>query len=83
MSKSDLLGKVVHYYDRIGVAVVKLVKAVKTGDAVKFVHGDKEFSQTIESMQFEHQPIEGGKKGQEIAVKVDQEVKSGTEMYGA
>ena len=83
MSKSVLLGQVIHYYDRIGVAVVKLAKSVKTEDAVKFVHGDKEFGQSISSMQLEHEPIKSGKKGQEVAIKVDKEVKSGTKMYSA
>lgn len=80
MSKKILLGKVIHYYDKIGVAVVKLSKAVKAGDSVKFVHGDKEFEQSIASMQLEHEQVKAGKKGQEVAIKVDQEVKSGTEV---
>lgn len=80
MSKSVLLGKVIHYYDKIGVAVIKLSKAIKTGDSVKFTHGDKEFEQTIESMQLEHEAVKAGKKGEEVAMKVDQEVKRGTEV---
>ena len=81
MSKNVLLGTVIHYYDKIGVAVVKLVKPVKTGDSVKFVHGDKEFAQTIASMQFEHEQVEAGKKDKEVAIKVDQEVKHGTKVF--
>lgn len=80
MAKSVLLGKVIHYYDKIGVAVVKLSKPIKTGDGVKFVHGDKEFEQTIESMQLEHEPIKAGKKDEEVAMKVDQVVKTGTQV---
>lgn len=83
LSKSVLLGKVIHYYDKIGVAVVKLSKAIKTGDNVKFVHGDKEFEQSVLSMQLEHEAIKAGKKGEEVAMKVDQEVKSGTEIFNA
>lgn len=83
MTDKDLIGKVIHYYDKIGVAVVKLEKTLKTGDKVKFVHGENDFEQTVESMQFEHKPIEGGKKGQEVAVKVDKETKSGTLVYSA
>ena len=81
MSKSILLGKVIHYYDKIGVAVVKLSKAIKTGDSVKFVHGDKEFEQTIESLQLEHETVKAGKKDEEVAMKVDQEVKRGTQIF--
>lgn len=79
--KNDLVGKVIHYYDKIGVAVIKLEKSLKVGDSVKFVHGENEFTQSIESMQLEHAQVESGKKGQEVAVKVDRQTKSGTQVY--
>ena len=81
MADKDVLGKVIHYYDKIGVAVIKLSKPLKVGDSVKFVHGENEFTQSIESMQLEHVQVERGKKGQEVAVKVDKETKSGTQVY--
>jgi len=34
------IGKVVHYYDKAMVAVVKLLKGVKAGDPLKFVKGE-------------------------------------------
>lgn len=77
----DLLGKVVHYYDKIGVAVIKLKKPLKVGDVVKFMKGDNEFRQAIESMQLEHKGVSKGKAGEEVAVKVDQEAKKGTLVY--
>lgn len=79
--KNDLVGKAIHYYDKIGVAVIKLEKPLKVGDSVRFVHGENEFTQSIESMQLEHVQVKSGKKGQEIAVKVDKETKSGTQVY--
>jgi hypothetical protein len=79
--KKDLAGKVIHFYDKILVAVIKLEKALKVGDKVKFMHGEKEFEQTIESMQLEHVQVQAGKKGQEIAVKVDKKTSSGTLVY--
>lgn len=81
MSKSVLLGKVIHYYDKIGVAVIRLGKGIKTGDSVKFVHGEKEFEQSISSMQLEHEQVKIGKKGEEVAVKVDQAVKTGVKVF--
>jgi len=77
----DLVGKVIHFYDKIGVAVIKLGKALKVGDEVKFVHGENTFEQSVESMQLEHEQVKGGKKGQEVAIKVDKETKSGTLVY--
>jgi len=81
MASKDLVGKVIHYYDKIGVAVVRLGKALKIGDKVKFVHGENEFEQVVKSMQLEHEQVQAGKKGQEVAIKVDKETKSGTLMH--
>jgi translation initiation factor IF-2 len=77
----DLVGKVIHFYDKISVAVIKLDKALRIGDKVKFVHGENSFEQTIESMQLEHVQVQEAKKGHEVAVKVNKEAKSGTLIY--
>jgi len=81
MDKKDLVGKVIHYYDKIGVAVIKLQKSLKVGDKVKFEKKDKPFEQIIESMQLEHEQVASGKKGEEIAVKVNQVAKDGVGVY--
>lgn len=81
MDKKDLVGKVIHYYDKIGVVVIKLQKSLKVGDKVKFEKGDASFEQVIESMQLEHEQVTSGKKGEEIAVKVDKLAKNGVSVY--
>lgn len=77
------LGKVIHYYDKIGVAIVRLMGKVKVGDKVKFVKGDGVFEQTVESIQVEHESLQEGKKGDEIGIKVDKSAKEGTLIYPA
>ena len=81
MAAKKTVGKVIHYYDKIGVAIIKLEGALKTGAVVKFVKGDDEFEQTIGSMQIEKAAIESGKKGDVIGLKVDKELKEGAEVY--
>ena len=78
MAAKKTVGKVIHYYDKIGVAIIKLGGALKTGDVVKFVKGDDEFEQTIGSMQIEKAAIDSGKKGDVIGVKTDSPTKEGT-----
>ncbi|MBI2195437.1 MAG: hypothetical protein HYU48_00100 [Candidatus Levybacteria bacterium] len=75
---NDSIGKVVHYYDKLGVAVVKLDKKLAAGDRVRFEHGQNSFEQTIESMQLDHKPINEGNPGDEVAVKVDKKANEGT-----
>lgn len=81
MAREVLVGKVIHYYDKIGVAVIELKKTLKVGEKVKFVHADTSFEQGVESMQLEHVQISEAKKGQEAAIKVDKKVSSGTLVY--
>ncbi|MBI4037185.1 hypothetical protein HY385_02070 [Candidatus Daviesbacteria bacterium] len=76
------MGKVTHYFDKIGVAIIDLDKGkLKVGQEIKFQHGDKEFSQKIDSIQIEHKDVEEVKAGDSFGVKVDQPTKPGTLVY--
>ena len=77
------IGKVSHYYDKIGVAIIELAAPLKVGDKVKFVKGDTETEQTIDSMQIERATVESAKKGAIIGIKVDEPLKEGTMVYVA
>ncbi len=73
-----LIGKVVHYYDRIGVAIVDLKSPLVVGEMVVFKKGEMEMTQQVGSMQINHTPVSKGKKGDVIGVKVDKETPVGT-----
>lgn len=76
------LGKVAHYYDKIGVAVVDLNKKLAVGDRIKFVKGGVNlFEQEVISMEFDHKKVDSAKKGESVGMKVDQPVKKGVEVY--
>ena len=76
------MGEITHYYDKIGVAVVKLAGGdLKVGDKVKLVNSaGEEFEQEIKSMQIEHVEIEIAKKGDEFGLKVDTAVKAKSDV---
>ena len=75
------VGKVTHYYDKIGVAVIDLTAGLKKGDKIKITKDDEEFEQEVESMQVEHKEVASAKKGDSIGLKIDQEVKRKAEVY--
>lgn len=76
------IGKVVHYYDKLGVAIVDLDKGnLKVGQKLKFQKGDTEFTQEISSLQVDHQDVEEVKKGDSFGLKVTQVTKPGTLVY--
>lgn len=75
------IGKVVHWYDKLGVAVLNLKSALKVGDTIKVKRGDEEFEETIESMQVNHKSVSSVKKGDEVAIKLSQRAKEGAEIF--
>jgi len=76
------IGKVTHYYDKIGVVIVELAGNLKLGDSVTFKKGDDELlTQTVESMQIEKAGVDKAGKGDTIGLKVDEAVKEGAEVY--
>lgn len=76
------IGKVTHYYDKIGVAVVKLKQGdLKKGDTIKLVDKNgQEFTQEVASMQIAHADIDIAKAGDEFGLKVDAEVKGNSDV---
>ena len=77
------VGKVIHYFPKVGVAILKLTGAVKVGDTLIFEHGSEMFEQPVSSMQMNHAPVQDGKAGDEIAVKIDQPAKDGWLVFKA
>ena len=71
------IGKIIHYYDKIGVAIVRLSGPLKVGDKIKVEGNKNEFEQTIDSIQMDHKEISAGETGQEVGIKVSQKTNEG------
>jgi putative protease len=68
------IGKVTHFFDRISVAVLALTEKLQVGDAIHFLGHSTDFKQEVNSLQLEHQNVNEGKPGQDVALKVSQKV---------
>lgn len=80
------VGKITHYYDKIGVAVVEVTSPIKVGDniRIKAPEGsprEMDFTQVVDSMQIEHKQVQKADKGDAIGMKVDQPVKDGDQVF--
>ena len=75
---AGMVGKVVHYYDRIGVAIVELTGTVMVGDILIFRRGQREFIQPVSSMQINHAMVDRAGKGKVVGIKVIQVADPGT-----
>ena len=74
MAEEKEVGKVTHFYDKISVGVVKLSGSLKTGENIHIQGAHDDFDQVVESMQLDHKDVKSAKKGEIIAIKVDQPV---------
>lgn len=79
--KEKLIGRVIHYYDKLKVAVLKLDSLLKVGDEIRIEGGDVDFTQTVESMQFDHKDIKKAKAKEEVGIKVAQKVRDGYRVF--
>jgi len=75
------IGIITHFYGNINVAVLKLEGTLKVGDEIHIVGHGADFTQTVGSMQVEHEQIKKAKKGDDVGMKVDEKVKPGTEVF--
>ncbi len=76
------VGHVIHYYDKIGVAIIELDSTISVGDSVKFSKdGQDLFNQPVEIIQLEHEKIESASQGEIIGLKTKEPVKEGTDVY--
>lgn len=75
------VGKVIHYFGKAGVAVVRLTGKLAEGDMIKVAKGDDDFAMKIASMQVDHEPVKSANMGDEVAIKVDSPAKEGAVVF--
>lgn len=77
------LGKVIHYYDHLGVAVIKLAKgaALKKDDKIQFKGNNTDFTQKVGSLQVDHKDVDSVKAGEDFGLKVDKPVHEGNTVH--
>lgn len=80
--KQKEIGKVTHFFSNINVAVIKLTKdPLKAGSTIHIKGHSTDLRQRVDSMQIEHEKITEAKKGQEIGLKVKQEIREHDIVY--
>lgn len=74
-------GEITHFYDHLGVGIIKLKKPLKVGDTVQIKGHTTDISQKVESLELDHKSVESAKAGDEVGVKVSDKVREGDEVY--
>jgi len=79
--KKHFIGKVTHYFDKSGVAAVKLVSELKVGDKIVIIGSTTGIVHSkIESLEIKNSKVEKAKKGDEVGIKVSK-VRKNDEVY--
>lgn len=75
------IGKVTHYYGKIGVAIIELSDGLKVGDRIKIQSKHGEFEQAVESMEVDHKSAPEAKRGEVVGLKVSEKASEGAKVY--
>jgi len=76
-----LVGKISHYFSKIGVGVIELSDELKIGDRISIEGATTNVQQTVRTMQIEHAEVQSAGSGDAIGMKVDQRVREGDLVY--
>ena len=76
-----VIGRVTHYFPKVGVAVVILDDHLASGESIHIRGPHDDFHQTVSSMEVDHQRITEAGKGQDIGIRVIQRVHEGDLVY--
>ena len=79
--EKKLVGKISHYFTKIGVGVVELSDELKVGDRISIEGATTNLQQTVNTMEIEHESVQSASAGQSIGLKVEQRVREGDVVY--
>ncbi len=75
------IGVITHYFGHISVGIIELSAPLKVGDTIRIKGAHDDFTQSIDSMQIEHDSVESAEKGDAVGIKVIQKVHPNDEVY--
>ena len=75
------VGKVVHYYKKLGVALLLLEDTLRVGERIAIVGSTTELEQVVESMQLEHEEILSASPGDLVGLEVVDRVRARDTVY--
>ncbi len=81
MAEKKLIGRITHYFDKIGVAVIELSDTLKVGESISIEGATTNFQQKVDSMQVEHKNIEEAKAGDQVGMKVTDRVREHDQVF--
>lgn len=77
----ELVGNVEHFYDRLGVAAIKLSATLKVGDIIEIGNDEEAVRQRISSMQINRKDVNEASAGDSVGIMLKWKVGAGSDVY--
>lgn len=78
------IGQITHYYSHLAVGIIDLTDDdLKVGDTIHIKGKHTDFTQTVDSMQMEHQAVTQAPKGKVVGIKVKAKVRENDRVLRA
>jgi translation initiation factor IF-2 len=76
------LGKVTHYFSKIGVAAIEITQdTLAVGDTIRIKGHTSDFTQKVDSLQIDGQPVDEATVGQAVGIKVAEHAREHDTVY--
>lgn len=77
-----LIGRITHYFSNLSVGIIELTDGeLQVGDTIHIKGKHPDFTQTLDSMQIEHQNVTQAKKGKVVGIKVQEKVRENAQVF--
>lgn len=74
------IGRVTHYFGRLGVAAMSLREPLRVGDRIHVMGHTTDETMTVDHMQIDHRDVDAAKPGDDVAVHVNAKVREHDEV---
>lgn len=75
------IGRVDHFFDKVGVAAIVLTGTLRVGDTVEIENGAETVRQKVESMQIDRRDVSEASAGDSVGIKVPTRIGRGSIVY--
>ena len=83
-AEEKLVGRIIHYYSHLGVGIIELTGGeLKVGDIIHVKGKHTDFTQSVDSIQIEHQDVTRAEKGKVVGIKVKEKVHEHDQVFRA
>jgi len=81
VATKEPIGEVTHYFARLGVAAAALTGGLAVGDRIRVKGHTTDLTQTVESLEIEHQKVGRAVPGAHVAFRVSAKVRAGDKVF--